>query len=241
MLLNDARISKTASIGLLEAWAQERRKSVDHAAFMSLMNGQLCNNRPAFWMLGLLRLLALLNAIPFFRRNLDPQAIKEREGFTLVENGFFIKNNLGGSRLAQIVVQSPKQGPMLSDQLLQSKGSIMKLIVVTTGQYANDYTQAKTAIGAAKINSAVISTDSILLFSNTKPEGSPDVEVFWPAADWRSVSGDRKGYDPSSFVDRLGSRTRFALVRPDFFVYACAKDLRDLKKCLSVLHDHLYS
>ncbi|PVI03658.1 monooxygenase-like protein [Periconia macrospinosa] len=235
LLLKDTSMSETASTALLEAWAQERRKSVDHAALMSLMNGKLCNNQPTFWMLWMLRLFSYLNEIPPLREYLNPLAINEREGFTLVENGFLVRQKRGGSRMAQIVIRSHQQGPMLSDQLLLPKVGLIRLLVITEGQYAKDYAEAKEALEAASPNPALISSNSILLFSNTEPKQNCGIEVFWPASDWQSVCGAREGYNPSSFIDRLGNGTKFALVRPDFFVFACAKDVSDLKGCLRAL------
>lgn len=244
LLLKDSCISQAASKDLLDVWALERRKSVNDAALMSLMNGRLCNNEPSFWLLGYLGLMTLLNSIPFLRRIVDLQGIKEREGFTTVK-GFFLKDYAGGPRLAQIVMQSHKQGPVFSDQLLQAKSSALSLLIITRGNHSKDYAEARAAIEAASISSAVLSTESILLFSPSPIAHSPpdsiaclrdEIEVFWPVSDWQI----QPGYDPRSFVDRLGKRTTFVLVRPDLFVFSCARDFGELVRCLSLLRARVY-
>ena len=89
---------------ILEAWALERRKSVDDAALFSMLNGRLCNHEQTIWLLVVLRLVTLMTFIPFLRTLSDPIALKEHEGLTTVKGGCFLEQYNGGARLAQIFV-----------------------------------------------------------------------------------------------------------------------------------------
>ncbi|KAH3941786.1 hypothetical protein HBI24_215620 [Parastagonospora nodorum] len=247
LLLKNPSMPPKVANAALEAWEAERIKSVNDAAFLSLLNGQLCNDQPTFWMLALLRIIDFLSLIPYLGLRLDIQVVKECEGFTNVDHGFLIKGHRGGCRLAQIVVQSHRQGLMLSDQMLQSNQNGLRLLVISNGNHHKHYMEAKTAVNEASLSPAVISAESILIFSPAPVDTSQEdlkslesyMELFWPADDWISVAGDKPGYDRSSFIDRLGTNTRFAVIRPDFFVYACAKDIGELKKCLHTLRTRL--
>ncbi len=249
VLLKDSHISENASTSFLQAWALERRKSVNDAALLSMMNGKLCNKQPTLWILVLMRLIGMLSHIPCLHRAFDSQAKMNLEGFTAVEKGFFLKRYNGGIPLAQIVVQSNRQGSMLSDQMFRSKVGLLSLLVITQGDHAKAYSEAKAAIEAASISSAVISTDSIVLFSPSPGimplkgsygtiEDGP--EIFWHSEDRQMLPSICSSYTSGSFIDRIGKSTRFALVRPDKYVYSRAKDVGELTECLSMFQAQLY-
>ncbi|KAH7126058.1 hypothetical protein EDB81DRAFT_910869 [Dactylonectria macrodidyma] len=222
------------SDNLLETWVLERRRSVDDAALFSMLNGMLCNHKPSFWVLAILRLNMLLESISF------------------LPSGFFLKEYNGGARLAQIHVQSSsKQVPVLSDLLLKSD-SILAILVISNGSdHAKLYGDARAAVTAAKIDSTIVSEDSIVVFtpytdrfSASDPAHEPDHDeekFFWPVLRPLSMEPSTLGYDDRSFVDRLGRCTKFCVVRPDFFVFACAKDGGELVKCLASLKQRLYN
>ena len=248
VLLKDTRASQTLSNRILEEWALERRKSVDDSALFSMLNGRLCNHEQPIWLLVVLRLVTLMSFIPSLRTLLDPVALKEREGLTTVKGGCFLEEYNGGARLAQIFVLSFKQGPLLTDCLFRPKESMMTLLIISTIGHARFHEDAQVAIEAAKISKTVLSKDSIVLFSPhpiDKPgAGSIDktkgqMEIFWPAPCSQLDESHLPGYDQRSFIDRLGRSTTFAIVRPDFYVFACARDLGELVKNLALLKTRL--
>lgn len=248
VLLKDTRASQTLSNRILEAWAVERRKSVDDAAFFSMLNGRLCNNEQPIWLLVVLRLVTLMTFIPFLRTLSDPIALKEREGLTTVKGGCFLEHYNGGARLAQTFVQSFKQGPLLSDCLFRPKESMMTLLIISTVGHARFHKDAQAAIEAAKISHTILSKDSIVYFSPNpidKPEADSidktkgQMEIFWPAPRSQQEEGRLPGYNPRSFIDRLGRSCTFAIIRPDFYVFACARDLSELVKSLTLLKARL--
>ncbi|KAH8899818.1 FAD/NAD(P)-binding domain-containing protein [Thozetella sp. PMI_491] len=200
------------SDNILTAWALERRKSVDDAAHFSKLNGWMCNDYPPFW----------------FR--------------LILWGGFFLPEHHGGARMAQIHVQSPFiNTPILSDRLLKRPTGIFALLVLgPPGEYAKLYEDARVAVAAASISPDVMSEKSIFGYipSNGKRADNYSqngIEAFTAAGALELQAG----HVPSAYVDRLGSETRFAIVRPDFFVFACAKDKINLAKCLGLLQEYL--
>lgn len=80
-----------------------------------------------------------------------------------------------------------------------------------------------------KIHPSALSKDSVVLFSPhpiRMAEGQTD--VFWPTPCSELDDTHRPGYVEESFVSRLGISTKLAIVRPDFYVFACAKDVDEL-------------
>lgn len=249
LLLKEDTMSAHASHAFLQAWASERRKSVDDAAFLSSMNGNLCNLEPSIWRLGYLRLLSFATSISSLGRILDIQSLKERQGFRSVNDGFLLKKYRGGVRLAQITVRSSLQGPILSDHILRPKGSIFTLLIISDGNHTKSYRDAETAIQKASISPIILSEESIVLLSPriaTTRDKAPvrsdgdQKELFWPVPG-SQMADCLPGYDPGSFFSRLGPSTAFALIRPDFFIYSCAKNAQELGKCIDLLKSHLHS
>lgn len=249
LLVSNGDSSKphASSDDILKAWELERRKSVDDAGFFSMLNGKMCNNPPNLLILAVIWFRQFWESIPFLPRLSDPQASMERKGFTAVEGGFSLKAYNGGARLAQIYVQSPsEQTPILSDRLLhQSNGAFTVLVIGNSSNYERLYADAKAAIEATSFHPTVASKESIVVFTpeaggsvTFKPMGDQDkdlVEVFAPALRSQLSGNIAADYNDGVYVDRLGRSTEFAIVRPDLFVFACAKNLNDLVQCLASL------
>lgn len=124
----------------------------------------------------------------------------------------------------------------------------MTLLIISTIGHARFHEEAQVAIEAAKISKTVLSKDSIVFFS-PHPIDKPgaglidktkgQMEIFWPAPCSQLDESHLPGYDQRSFIDRLGRSTTFAIVRPDFYVFACARDLGELVKNLALLKTRL--
>ncbi|KAK5988570.1 3-(3-hydroxy-phenyl)propionate/3-hydroxycinnamic acid hydroxylase-like protein [Cladobotryum mycophilum] len=213
-LLLGSDVPESSRVGILQAWALERRKSVDDAALFSMLNGRMCNDKPPFWLYALLRFQVWVDSIPFLPNFPDPQGYKEREAFTTVEGG---------------------------------AGSILTLLVISSGtEHGRLYEDARAAISATGIGPVLLSEDSIVAYNprvgsacRVKTSTGDEVEVYSPAP--RSEIHGRlvSGYDERAFVNRLGGSTRFAIVRPDLFVFACAKDVGELVQCLALLRERV--
>ena len=236
--------------GILDSWALERRRSVDDAALMSKASGTICNNRPAFWLMAVTKVLGFLESIPSLR-GYDMIGIKERSGFRNVGGGFFLKDYNGGARLAQIHVRSsPRRASVLSDALLQPRGTIFTLLVISNiDTTAHLYLQAEAAITAAALSPHIMSENSIVMYNpqdaetppvsdaangqDGKPVSTPDIFSPVPASEINIPLAP--GYNSTSYLSRIGRSARFVIARPDFFVFACAKDEDELAHCLRQL------
>jgi 2-polyprenyl-6-methoxyphenol hydroxylase-like FAD-dependent oxidoreductase len=241
---------------MLNVWANERRNSVDEAASMSKLNGTVCNYPPPFWLLAALRIVTFLNFIPFFR-NLDPQALTEKKGFSQVNGGFHLKQYKGGARLAQIYVRSPCETvPILSDSLLRKVKTIFKILIISDGMEEDKtrlWEEACAAIDGAALNPAALSRESILIYdpvlssSNASPKliGNQSealvasVHTFAPARRADIEYRLSPHYNIQSYIDRIGRSTKFVIARPDFFVFACARNSAELIKCLALLKERI--
>ncbi|KAL7767072.1 hypothetical protein ACKLNR_004988 [Fusarium oxysporum f. sp. zingiberi] len=239
---------------LLKCWEAERRQSINDAAQFSMINGRICNNEPSLWLRFCFRLLMSLHGTPLFRY-VDYMSYKEKKGFSDVENGFFVRGRTGGSRLPQIHMRSKGQvGSFLSDELLRKDNTIFTLAVVSDGERANQlslYAEARAAVQEAGLSS-VISNDAVVIYDAQSGDSSlgqktlSDINGEFghltvcspsqvPAANGRLANG----YDSSVFVKRLGRATKFAIIRPDFFVFACASDYAGLVNSLNSLRSFI--
>lgn len=239
----------TSAQSLLTSWALERRRSVDDAAFFSMLNGRLCNKQTPLWALLVLKFQMFLDWAELFPRRLDPQSQKERRGFSDTTGGFLVQSHHGGGRMAQIYMWSTlAKAPILSDVLLGRSPSAFTLILMTTSAESDKfYNEAKKAILNARLDASVLSEESILLLSphirtvqdsqNLEHSG---MDMFYPYSPSRDDGvGCHGSYDAGAYVNRLGQSTRFAIVRPDLFIFACAKSTSELADCLRLLGEKL--
>lgn len=240
MLLNMRSQSQAIRARTLDEWALERRKSVDDAALLSMLNGRLCNDVPSIFLLALLRIMTFLSTVPFLRSATDVMVKKEREGMSTVDGGFFLKERNGGGRVAQIMMQSLKERPFLSDNMFKPSSGVLTLLVIGASDHDRNRKDAQAAIEAINIDPAVLSTESVVNFSPipvVKQQGRST--VCWPATASDFDGSARLGYDETSFVRRLGGSTKFAIVRPDFFIYCCESNIEGLIKALTSLQRRL--
>ncbi|KAI8176867.1 hypothetical protein K4K48_004435 [Colletotrichum sp. SAR 10_66] len=237
---------------ILESWAAERRHSVDDAARMSMVSGTVCNSQPTLWILALAKLHGFINSIPMLR-GYDLVAQQERRGFCGVADGFFLKAYNGGARLAQIYVRSSLgQSPMLSDNLLRQCGTIFTVLVISNGhptETNESYAETKEAISGASLDPNVLSEESIVVYhlqgeeldttSKLSKGEQSELEVFSPVPTSEIEASLAPGYNSTSYLSRLGSSAKFVILRPDMFVFACAKSKNELAHCLDQLRARL--
>ncbi|KAF4837342.1 3-(3-hydroxy-phenyl)propionate/3-hydroxycinnamic acid hydroxylase [Colletotrichum tropicale] len=237
---------------ILESWAAERRHSVDDAARMSMVSGTVCNSQPTLWILALAKLHGFINSIPMLR-GYDLVAQQERRGFCGVAGGFFLKAYNGGARLAQIHVRSSlSQSPILSDDLLRQCDTIFTVLLVANGdstETSESYAEAKEAISGASLDPDVLSEESIVIYdpqgeeSNTTSKLSKEEQSKWeffsPVPTSEVEAPLAPGYNSTSYLARLGSSAKFVVLRPDMFVFACARSKNELAYCLDQLRERL--
>ncbi|KAH7024515.1 uncharacterized protein B0I36DRAFT_376481 [Microdochium trichocladiopsis] len=221
---------------VLDAWALERRQSVNDAAYMSRVLGSLCNNELTWARYFSVLVAKILSRCPPVWRHVEPMRVVEVRGFSRVPGGFSLKDYRGGIRLAQTLLRSGGGGgsdkTILSDSLLRSHDSIFTLLVIG-GEDGGDTprlcAEAEAAIQAASVSPKLFSKESIVVLSKSSQLGDKtDAEVDRGRVCYPVSPND-------AVVARLGRSTRFAILRPDWFVYACAANTGDLACCLEEL------
>lgn len=247
LLLDENSIDKR--MGLLEIWALERRQSVDDAARLSKVSGFVCNNQPTWWVLLLANVLKILSSTPWLGCWSDLIAVHERKGFSGVPGGFHLGAAYnGGARLAQIHLQSSHHAhdTFLSDKLLKSHGTIFTLLVISdTGEKQRAWLrdEAEAAFGSVSFAPEVLSARSIIVYATTPTRHDGEIEgsaeYFSPALVSDNNVTVPTEYNGMAYVNRLGRSTRFAIIRPDWFVFACARNQEELLHCLVKLKQAL--
>ncbi|CVK96144.1 related to monooxygenase [Fusarium mangiferae] len=235
---------------LLKCWESERRQSIDDAAQFSMINGRICNSEPSLWLRLCLRLLMFLHGTPVFRY-IDYVSRKEKKGFSSVGSGFFVKERKGGTRLPQIHMRSKSLAEsFLSDEVLRKGNTIFTLVVVSDGNPASQqslHAEAKAAVQEAGLSS-IIYKEAIVVYdahwsdsslgqktlSDTNGEFG-HLTVCSPSEIAAADGHMANRYDSSVFGKRLGRGTKFAILRPDFFIFACSSDYAGLVSSLESL------
>lgn len=237
---------------LLGSWARERRYSVDDAALFSRLVGQLCNNQAPAWLKLCLKAKALLDNSAWLSQMLDPMVQKYRKGFAEVPNGFFAMEHRGGTRLPQIFLQSSATNEiLLSDRILGSSSSAFTLLgIVSKGDDIHvRYREIRKAINEAMLPNSVLTEKSIIMYrpanmalDNLDSESiRPSIDLYTPhILDRLSPEYVRcGGYNADAYTTRLGRSTKFAIIRADAFVFACADSYAELVQCLAILRQRL--
>ncbi|KAF2166172.1 hypothetical protein M409DRAFT_66681 [Zasmidium cellare ATCC 36951] len=230
---------------MLDAWAAERTKGIQDAATFTKMNGMLCNNRKPL-------IFPVLQAMEWFTQNFlgthsfnDAQAKAEQRGFQGVKGGFFLNDHEGGCKLPQIYVDSLSSRKALSDTIFEANDSPLRLLSLQQGTKApsTSINELKTLLSDASIPEYLLSPTSIIAMSTSPcpPESigsfaAPEIRKISPTPLNDLTHGQaRRSYDVAAFQQRLGKDTRYAIVRPDFYVFATARNLGELRVCLEGL------
>jgi 2-polyprenyl-6-methoxyphenol hydroxylase-like FAD-dependent oxidoreductase len=242
LLLRIPNVDKPLTDKILTAWALERRQGVDDSTRLTIENGNLVNGKGTLRFLLFRTLMSLLRAIPFFPPIPSRMVLAERAGYKPTKGGFFLSEHGGGGKLAQVYLESQNRGPLLSDELLKGRQTVMTLLIISN-DCATEKVNVKAILRAVNIHPSVISEQSLICIcpdaSNTQEKfaaGSKAGEIYYPSS--RHDLDEKKlrpGYDEGSYLRRLGRATRYAIIRPDFIIFAAAKNLSELEQCLSLL------
>jgi hypothetical protein len=242
LLLRLPNVDKPLNDKILTTWALERRQGVDDSTRLTLENGNLVNGKGTLGFFLFRTLMSLLRAIPFFPPIPSRMVLAERAGYKPTKGGFFLSAHGGGGKLAQVYLESQNRGPLLSDELLEGRQAVMTLLIISN-DCANEKVNVKAILRAVNINASVISEQSLIYMcpgaSNTQETsaaGSKAGEIYCPSS--RHDLDEKKlrpGYDEGSYLSRLGRATRYAIIRPDFIVFAASTNLSELEECLRLL------
>lgn len=235
----NASISRTEKI--LDAWATERAQSVKDAALFTKLNGQLCNYRRPL-------LLPVMKTVEWFWTSIlgsqppDIQDKSERRGYQGLSRGFFLHDYGGGRRLPQIYVNTLFESQVLSDSIFTAQDSPLRLLILHRDSQSPE-NGLKDLLSDVGVPEEILSPKSIIHMSitpcrpeRTGPCAEPETRKVSPAP-LRNLSEKeaRPGYDVAAFENRLGKEARYVIVRPDFYVFAVARSLGELRGCLEGL------
>lgn len=250
-MLGDGQANTALEERILQTWANERRKSVDDAARFSMMNGRLCNNQPSHWLLAMLWAKSTVEKLFFLPtiKMSDPLYRLERQGFTTVPDGFLLADFGGGARLSQVSVQSSSKEVLLSDDLLhRSRGIFTVMAILRNGDDVQHlYQDARTAVHNVSLHPSVLSEDSIVILDVRSGVSSKSMaihdtwehqsKVFSVAQSYTDFTDDQV----EVYTSRLGLATKFAVVRPDLFVFGSARDVMSLFSILEELKKRTFA
>lgn len=226
-------VDRALSDELLTAWSRERRQGVDDATLETLINGKLTNEE------------VILPFTPPSRPG--PMFVAERQGYKATADGFYLKEFEGGGKLAQVYMQNQSGSPVLSDSLLKRSDSVMTLLAFSESK--EDIVHVRRTLEAAQLHPVVLCPESIvhLQRGESEGEGTSDYlargylsEVFRPSSLSQLASHDLlTGYDGTQYFGRFPEGTKYAIVRPDFYIFAVVKTLSELGECLERLRKRL--
>jgi 2-polyprenyl-6-methoxyphenol hydroxylase-like FAD-dependent oxidoreductase len=230
---------------VLDLWATERVQSVNVAANFTKMNGMLCNSRLpiAFWALKFTETATRLvypGSGPY-----DPQRVAERKGLSGLEGGFYLREHRGGTRIPQMYTDTIGRRQILSDLMFEHAQSPLKLVVLMEGTAAPEMGRKsiEDLLRITMVPGTVLSPDSVAFLSltATQPEAIgpfawSTTSKFVPShAQHLPTSKTKFAQNVTEYSCRFGRETRFIILRPDFYVFATARDLQDLRCCMEKL------
>jgi 2-polyprenyl-6-methoxyphenol hydroxylase-like FAD-dependent oxidoreductase len=246
LLLRMPNVGKSLADKILTAWALERRQGVDDSTRLTILNGNLVNEKETLAFFLFRTLMSLLRPISLFPRRPSEAVLAERAGYTPTKGGFFLSEYGGGGKLAQVYLQSGTQESLLSDELLKRGQTVMTLLIIGN-DCAGEESNVKAILRAANLDPSVISEQSLFFICPDKRNAqekfvaeSRKIERYYPTS--RKDLAEKKilpGYDESSYLRRLGRATKYAIIRPDFIVFSAAKSLLELERCLQLLKARL--
>ena len=149
----------------------------------------------------------------------------------------------GGFKVAQIHLHSTDGKSLLSDELLFNHGSILTLLVIGDSD-GRDRSMVRDMVEASGMPREVLSAEGVH-FINTKQPWQASISGDSSAC----LNGEQRGLpvtffpstqeDAATIRSRLGWSAKFAIVRPDYVVFATATSLDELSRHLQSLRERL--
>lgn len=225
---------------LLEQWAKERRRSINAATFQTKMNGQLCNESETWAFYFFRKFQAVYERLPFVPPIPNPVAEMDKKGFGKVKDGFFLWQYGGGGKFPQIFCEDHMGSITRSDDLLAGSSSLLRLVVLSKD--ASAISNAKQAVEAAILSPSLLNEKSVFVLDRDGQDmkDSDQYLLMRPTAYASDDNfGVRSGYRQEAFYEWLGRDTMFAILRPDFHVFALLKSVDELVDALGKLEEML--
>ena len=227
---------------VLDEWFRERRQGIDASVDITMTNGRLTSQK---W-----RALAYLQVavgtvllqIPWLLNKITKNIFRDDLGYKAAKDGFFLPEYGGGGKLSQIFVQRNSIGkPIRSDAILCRTCPLITILVVSNGKETSArVSKVKQLIQAIVSNPLIVSEDSVFVFDPTNTCEETAVPKYSPCtfADLQDHSiTPFPGYSEKTFLQRLGSYTQFAVLRPDTIIFSLCKSVEDLDISLKKMKD----
>lgn len=236
------RLPESAVTRLLDRWEAERRRGIRDAITFTKINGMLCNE-PESWGFFVYRHLEYMyKLLPSSLHSTHARTLQEAKGFRMVDDGFFLSQFSGGGKLAQVFVESNRRQAFRSDELLSHSNSLFTLLVIGPNAEARCL-EAVSILDRVHLSPGVLSSKAIISLDQDvqiKPKNEDNKETwgerFRPTHRIkRDIIGDSSNYHPKPYFDRLGPTTVYAVLRPDFYIFALLKGTSELERCLTGL------
>lgn len=247
------RMNCSSAVGnsLLQSWAAERRLGIDNSARFTLINGKLCNKESTFKMSILIPIMKLVLGISSMLGRPSPEAQTVAHGYKACADGTFLAEFDGGSKVAQVYLQtysanSKSSTIELSDIVLSRVPTIFTLLVVyspipSNDAQLNEHEGLEKLLNKFEFPADLLSEQSIICFDpSTSPRIGQRIKQgavsFLASRDVLTGYPSRPLYDENQFMRSLGGlRVKYVLIRPDQFIYAKARTLEELERCLEML------
>ena len=221
---------------MLNQWANERRKSINAATFQTKLNGQLCNE-PESWSFYLFRkFLGWYEMLPFVPLFPSTVGAMDKKGFKNVADGFLLREYGGGGKFPQIFCENEDGVFGHSDDVLDSVPALLKLLVLNGSTLA--LKEARNTVQRSGLPRYLLNEDSIVTLTAGSKSNNEAIGKYFihPATPEPGSCCDvRSGYREEAFREWLGKKTVFAILRPDFYVFALLETGGDLDDALRKL------
>lgn len=227
------------------AWSRERRHGVDEAAKMTAANGTFLQTKSLVLRWAVWCADALLSWMPRLRLSLLRGHFSDRDGVRGVKDGFFLEDQGGGTRTAQIFVQGARDRSVeLSDHVFRNSNAALTLLILHHPETEQEWTAIQQASKRLDLPANFLAEKAICL--NDKNSVSPELQpesakiqsshMLTPATAGAISRAGHKPlplYDPCAFRKRFQSSARYALIRSDFIIFSQAKTLEQLEDQIS--------
>ena len=227
---------------LLANWYQERRAGVDHAVEITMTNGKLTNQKWRVLTYLQVAVGTMLLQLPWLLNFLAKNIFRDDLGYKAVKGGFFLSEYGGGGKVSQIFVQERSDGkPIRSDNILCRSNPLMTIFVISSGnETSTAVSAARKLVQAVDLNPLIVSDASVCVFDPANSSKELDVPTYLPCT-LRELSGHDitpfLGYDENTFMRRIGSGTKFAIVRTDTIIFSLCKSVEELEISLNKMKD----
>ncbi|KAH7002440.1 hypothetical protein EDB80DRAFT_809426 [Ilyonectria destructans] len=230
---------------LLDCWSRERRKGVDDASTTTSENGNILLSKSPAFITMINMVSSILEFVPSLRNSFIRNRLFGSTGFLGVDGGFFLENQGGGLKAAQVCFKAADGSVYLSDHAFWKSTAILTLLVLQhpTEQEASDI---KIALRDANLPPYILSDEIIELCkdepSNCDLKSALSTTKLMPGtAEHLAGAGLHllPFYDPAAFKGRFQAKAHYALIRPDSIIFSQAQTPAQLLEQLRQVSDRL--